>query len=162
MAGYQMAGYQMAGYNRSMEMIRVLSDFHAAHRQLGYPGRCRFVHGHTWKGEFIVATEAFPRDELDMALDFGDLKAIMRNMDHKIIVTESDLQFMDPKEFEPDGIVVIRGRGPSVENVAYHCFENIVHHIRTKFPNRGLDYRVQVTIEETDHNFFTVERHVTV
>ena len=145
-----------------METIRVLSDFHAAHRQLGYPGKCAFVHGHTWKGEFTVSTEAFPRDDLDMALDFGDLKRIMRHMDHKIIITEADAQFMDSEQFDPAGVVMIRGRGPSVENVAYYCFEKIVEHIREKFPDRGLSYRIQVTIEETDHNFFTVEHTVRV
>ncbi|MCA1594971.1 MAG: 6-carboxytetrahydropterin synthase [Chloroflexi bacterium] len=145
-----------------METIRVLSDFHTAHRQLGYPGKCAFVHGHTWKGEFTVSTETFPRDHLDMALDFGDLKQIMRHLDHKIIVTESDAAFIDEGTFEPEGVVVIRGRGPSVENVASYCFEKIVEHIRQKFPDRGLNYRIQVTIEETDHNFFIVEHTVRV
>ena len=145
-----------------METIRVLSDFHTAHRQIGYPGKCAFVHGHTWKGEFIVSTKAFPRDDLDMALDFGDLKRIMRHLDHKIIVTESDEQFIDPAQFDPGGVVVLRGRGPSVENVAYYCFDRIVEHIRQKFPDRGLTYRIQITIEETDHNFFTIEHSVEV
>jgi len=145
-----------------VETIRVLSDFHAAHRQIGYPGKCAFVHGHTWKGEFVVSTETFPRDELDMSLDFGDLKRIMKDLDHKIIVTESDAKFAGGDEFEPEGVVVIRGKGPSVENVAYYCFERIVEHIREKFPDRGLNYRITVTIEETDHNFFIIEHNVRV
>lgn len=145
-----------------METVRVLSDFHTAHRQLGYPGKCAFVHGHTWKGEFTVSTDRFPRDDLDMSLDFGDLKRIMKDLDHKIIVTESDLKFMDPDQFEPEGVVVIRGKGPSVENVAEYCFEMIVDHIREKFPDRGLNYQIQVTIEETDHNFFIIEHQVRV
>lgn len=145
-----------------METIRVLSDFHTAHRQLGYPGKCAFVHGHTWKGEFSVSTEAFPRDNLDMSLDFGDLKDIMRFLDHKIIVTESDSQFLDPDQFDPKGVVLIKGKGPSVENVAYYCFDKIVAHIQGKFPDRGLIYRIQVTIEETDHNFFIIEHTVKV
>lgn len=145
-----------------METIKVLSDFHTAHRQLGYPGKCAFVHGHTWKGEFIVSTENFPRDDLDMALDFGDLKDIMRHLDHKIIVTEGDARFIDPDQFEPGGVVVIKGKGPSVENVAHYCFDKIVDHIRQKFPERGLTYRIQVMIEETDHNFFIVENNVRV
>ena len=145
-----------------METIRVLSDFHTAHRQLGYPGKCAFVHGHTWKGEFVVSTEAFPRDHLDMSLDFGDLKAIMRQLDHKIIVSEGDAQFGDSDLFDPAGIVVLKGKGPSVENVAYHCFDRIVEHIRDKFPDRGLTYTIRITIEETDHNFFTIEHAVRV
>ena len=65
-----------------MEKIIVHSHFHTGHRQLGYPGKCKWVHGHTWRGTVTVSCEAFPRDELDMALDFGDLKAVMRFLDH--------------------------------------------------------------------------------
>ena len=57
-----------------MEKIIVHAKFHAGHRQIGYPGKCRFVHGHTWHGSITIRAEAFPRDEIDMSLDFGDLK----------------------------------------------------------------------------------------
>jgi len=30
-----------------MERIIVTAKFHTGHRQLGYPGKCKFVHGHT-------------------------------------------------------------------------------------------------------------------
>ena len=59
-----------------MEQITVHARFHTGHRQIGYPGKCRFVHGHTWKGTIVVTTEEFPRDEIDMSLDFGDLKKV--------------------------------------------------------------------------------------
>ena len=102
-----------------MEKIIVHAKFHTGHRQLGYPGECRFVHGHTWRGTVIIATEAFPRDELDMSLDFGHIKDVMRDLDHKMLVVESDTTFMDPARFEPEGMVVLKGKGPSVENVAH-------------------------------------------
>ena len=73
----------------TMEQITVHARFHTGHRQIGYPGKCRFVHGHTWKGTIVVSTEAFPRDEIDMSLDFGDLKNILRKFDHKMIVRGS-------------------------------------------------------------------------
>ena len=34
-----------------MEQITVHARFHTGHRQIGYPGKCRFVHGHTWKDD---------------------------------------------------------------------------------------------------------------
>src|SRR5690348_4151339 len=80
---------------RIMEKIIVHAKFHTGHRQIGYPGKCRFVHGHTWRGTLSVRAEEFPRDDIDMSLDFGDLKNIMRKFDHKMIVTEGDETFMN-------------------------------------------------------------------
>jgi 6-pyruvoyltetrahydropterin/6-carboxytetrahydropterin synthase len=145
-----------------MEKIIVHAKFHTGHRQLGYPGECRFVHGHTWRGTVIIATEAFPRDELDMSLDFGHIKDVMRDFDHKMLVVESDATFMDASRFEPEGVVVLKGKGPSVENVATCVYERVVERIGQKYPGRGLAYRIEVTIQETENNLFVVDRTVTV
>jgi len=145
-----------------MEKITVHARFHTGHRQPGYPGKCRFVHGHTWRGTIVVSTDEFPRDEIDMSLDFGDLKDILRNFDHRMIVTEADRTFLDPALFEPDGVVLIKGRGPSVENVAIHVADEVMAHIHAKFPGRGKRYAIEVTIIETENNLFSVTRDVTV
>ena len=145
-----------------MEKIIVHAKFHTGHRQIGYPGECRFVHGHTWRGTVMIATEAFPRDDLDMALDFGHLKKIMRDLDHKILVTENDAAFMNRELFEPEGIVVLKGKGPSVENVAVHVWDRVVETIHHKYPDRGIDYRIEVTIQETENNVFVVEKAVVI
>ncbi|HEY8551794.1 MAG TPA: 6-carboxytetrahydropterin synthase [Vicinamibacterales bacterium] len=145
-----------------MEKITVHARFHTGHRQPGYPGKCRFVHGHTWRGTIVVATEEFPRDDIDMSLDFGDLKNILRKFDHKIIVTEGDPAFTNPELFEPEGVVVIKGRGPSVENVALHAMEEVIAHIRDKFPGRRKRYAIEVIITETENNIFSVSREVEI
>jgi 6-pyruvoyl-tetrahydropterin synthase len=145
-----------------MEKIIVHAKFHTGHRQLGYPGECRFVHGHTWRGTVIVTTEAFPRDHLDMSLDFGHIKDVMRDLDHKMLVVESDTTFMDPALFEREGIVVLKGKGPSVENVAHYVFDGVAGLIARQYPGRGLDYRVEVSIQETENNFFVVEKSVRI
>ncbi len=145
-----------------MEKILVHAKFNTAHRQLGYAGKCKFVHGHTWRASVAIATQRFPRDELDMSLDFGDIKDIVRFLDHKIIVTEQDARFLDADSFEPDGVVPIKGRGPSVENVASHLFEKVADHIRGKFPGRGISYLLEVTIQETENNFFIVQDTVVI
>ena len=44
-----------------METIKARGKFHAAHRQLDYDGKCAYVHGHTWRGVFVIRTERFPR-----------------------------------------------------------------------------------------------------
>jgi len=145
-----------------MEKIKVHAKFHAGHRQIGYPGHCAYVHGHTWRGTITITTEEFPRDDLDMALDFGDLKKIMRDFDHRMIVVDSDPLFTNPDLFEPEGVVVIEGKGPSVENVAVHCWKKAVEHIQEKFPNQNKTYNIEVEIQETDNNFFTVSKEATV
>lgn len=145
-----------------MEKIIVHATFHAGHRQIGYPGKCRFVHGHTWRGTVTISTEEFPRDALDMSLDFGDIKQVMRALDHKMLVVASDATLLDPALFEPDGIVVLKGKGPSVENVAHHVFDGVVDLIRARYPDRGVAYRIEVTIQETDNNLFVVEKTATV
>ena len=145
-----------------MEKIIVHAKFHTGHRQIGYPGKCRFVHGHTWHGSITIRAEAFPRDEIDMSLDFGDLKNIMRKFDHKMIVTPGDETFTDAALFEPEGVVVIKGKGPSVENVAIHVLDETVALIGKKFPKRGVAYDIEVTITETENNIFIVDRRVAI
>lgn len=145
-----------------MEKIIVHAKFHTGHRQLGYPGKCRFVHGHTWRGTVTIATEAFPRDALDMSIDFGHIKQVMRDLDHKMLVVESDATFMDPAHFEPEGVVVMKGKGPSVENVAHYVFDRVVALIGRQYPGRGIAYRIEVTIQETENNCFVVDKTATV
>ena len=145
-----------------MEKIIVHATFHAGHRQVGYPGKCRFVHGHTWRGTVAISTEDFPRDAHDMSIDFGEIKQVMRALDHKMLVVASDRTLLDPTLFEPEGLVVLEGKGPSVENVARHVFDGVVDVIRARYPDRGLDYRIEVTIQETDNNLFVVEKTATV
>jgi 6-pyruvoyl-tetrahydropterin synthase len=145
-----------------METITVHAKFHTGHRQLGYPGECRFVHGHTWRGTVRVSTETFPRDDLDMSLDFGRIKHVMRHLDHKILVVPSDLTFMDPALFEPEGLVVLQGKSPSVENVAHYVFDGVLQLIREQYADRGLAYRIEVTIQETENNFFGIDQTAVV
>jgi 6-pyruvoyltetrahydropterin/6-carboxytetrahydropterin synthase len=145
-----------------MEKIIVTARFHTGHRQLGYPGKCKFVHGHTWQGKVTVSAEEFPRDDLDMSLDFGDIKDVMRFMDHKMLVTEGDATFMNSEFFEPEGVVMLKGKGPSVENVAYYVYDGVVALIQKQYPGRNVRYTIEVLIQETENNIFIVEKTATV
>lgn len=145
-----------------MEKIIVTAKFHTGHRQLGYPGKCKFVHGHTWQGKVTVAAEEFPRDDLDMSLEFGEIKNVMRFMDHKMLATEQDTTFLKSEFFEPEGVVILKGKGPSVENVAAYVFDGVVDVIRKQYPGRGVRYTIEVTIQETENNIFVVQQTVTV
>ena len=145
-----------------METIRVHTDFHAAHRQLDYPGKCRHVHGHTWKGSIAISTDRFPLDELEMSIDFGGVKDVLRRFDHKIIVCETDDLFADGRLFDPDGVIVIPGTNPSVENIAHHCLNEVISLIKSKYPDRNIVYAIEITVQETDNNIFTLESDVVI
>ena len=64
--------------------------------------------------------------------------------------------------FEPEGVVVLKGKGPSVENVAHYVFDGVVALIQRQYPGKGIRYTVEVTIEETENNTFIVEQDVTI
>ena len=146
-----------------MEEIEARGKFHAAHRQLGYDGKCAFVHGHTWRGTFTIKSERFPRDpQLDMGVDFGVLKGIFKALDHKMLISEKDRTFLDAELFEPEGVVVLAGDNPSVENVAAHCSREAEGVLVDLFPGKQIEYQITTTIQETDNNFFTNIRSVTI
>ena len=74
--------------------------------------------------------------------------------------SEQDRTFLDEGLFEPEGVVMLKGKGPSVENVALYVFDGVVELIRKQYPARGVRYTIEVTIQETENNIFVVERAV--
>ena len=72
-------------------------EFDAAHRLLGYDGKCKHVHGHHYVAE--VTVEGTKLDELGMLLDFGALKKvgdwIDGNWDHNILLHPDDHPMVD-------------------------------------------------------------------
>ena len=57
---------------------------------------------------------------------------------------------------------MLKGKGPSVENVALYVWDNVVAHIRDKFPGHAVSYTVEVLIQETENNIFIVEKQITI
>jgi 6-pyruvoyltetrahydropterin/6-carboxytetrahydropterin synthase len=68
--------------------VRRQFDFEAAHRLPHHPGKCRELHGHSYR---LVVTVDRPVDpESGMAIDFSDLKRVVRaevvdRLDHKYV-----------------------------------------------------------------------------
>jgi hypothetical protein len=79
-----------------------------------------------------------------------------------MLVTEQDATFLDEGMFEPEGVVLLAGKGPSVENVALYVWDKVVEHIREKFPGQNIAYTVEVSIQETENNIFIVEKIATI
>ncbi len=97
-----------------------------------------------------------------MSVDFGALKDIFKSLDHRMLVSSRDEAFLHSGLFEPEGVILLPGNNPSVENVALYCMDQAVDVLQGLFSGRGIDYDLQLTIQETDNNFFTLDRSVTI
>lgn len=81
-------------------MIHLTKEFafESAHSLLGYDGKCREIHGHSYR--FFVTVTGKPIEDLNnpkcgMIIDFGDLKkivneAVVDRMDHSFVIRRSE------------------------------------------------------------------------
>lgn len=67
--------------------IKVSAEFEAAHRVVGYPGKCDRLHGHSWVVEASVIGSKL--DNLGMLVDFklvkGRLRELLETLDHRML-----------------------------------------------------------------------------
>jgi 6-pyruvoyltetrahydropterin/6-carboxytetrahydropterin synthase len=105
------------------------TDFAASHQLVGYQGKCKALHGHTWKVRVEVETDQL--NDIGISYDFKELKSItkkvIRKIDHKHI-----------NEIPPFDTV-----NPTAENLAKYIYMNV----KEKLP-KGINM-VQVTVWES-------------
>lgn len=73
--------------------IQYVHSFEAAHRLLNHPGKCRHLHGHSYKA--IITLESEQLDKNGMVMDFADVKKrigewIDAQWDHNIVLHNDD------------------------------------------------------------------------
>ena len=73
--------------------LTVSYTFDAAHRIPGHPGKCAYLHGHTYHLEVTVSADRL--DPLGMVMDFDDLrevvrKAVLEHWDHATLLAPDD------------------------------------------------------------------------
>ncbi len=73
--------------------VTIELPFEAAHRLIGHSGKCKNLHGHSYRA--VIVVEAIGLDNLGMVVDFGDIKStigawIDNNWDHNILLQTSD------------------------------------------------------------------------
>ena len=94
-----------------MYLLTVKEDFDAAHRVVGYPGKCDKLHGHCWTVEVSVTGNQL--DELGMVVDVKYLKAKVRDVlniyDHRYLNELPDFS----------------GKNPTAENIASVIYHRI-------------------------------------
>jgi 6-pyruvoyltetrahydropterin/6-carboxytetrahydropterin synthase len=93
----------------TMYRLRVKSHFDAAHKLVGYNGKCSELHGHTWKVEVLVTGEEL--DKIGMVVDFKILKEKLKEITEKL-----DYSLLnDLKEIG----------NPTSENLSRYIFKNL-------------------------------------
>lgn len=91
-----------------MYRLRIESEFDAAHKLIGYTGKCARLHGHTWKIEVFVTGRKL--DSLGIMVDYSILKKRLNEIIEKLDHTYLN----DCKEIG----------NPTSENIAKHIFRN--------------------------------------
>ena len=73
-----------------MYTLKVVQSFDAAHCIPDHPGKCKYLHGHTYKVEAEFTGDTL--DKLGMVMDFGDLKKTLKEIlpDHRYLNDELD------------------------------------------------------------------------
>ncbi|MFA6770765.1 MAG: 6-carboxytetrahydropterin synthase [Bacteroidales bacterium] len=122
-----------------MSTIRVTKEFRfeGAHTLVNYDGKCRFIHGHSYR--LFVTLKGTPKqDNKDpksgMLIDFSHLKAIINKIiidrfDHALILREDALLANELSHSYNN--VVITPFQPTCENLVIH----FAHLISTELPS---------------------------
>jgi 6-pyruvoyltetrahydropterin/6-carboxytetrahydropterin synthase len=97
--------------------------FDAGHRIVGHKGKCARLHGHTYKVHIMASGSVH---EPGFVVDFGDLKDIVNEWDHRMLIWNQDLLCTpDRREFWIDEGVVFLSFNPTAEHMAQHLAERI-------------------------------------
>ena len=92
-----------------MYRLRIESHFDAAHKLIGYKGKCAELHGHTWKVEVFVVGEKL--GDVGILVDFNILeektRKIIERLDHKFLNNIKEIG------------------NPTCENLSKHIFETL-------------------------------------
>jgi len=91
--------------------LSIETGFASAHQLRGYKGKCEKLHGHNWKVQISVTAERL--NEIDLAIDFHDLKRIAND-----VISPLDHAFLND-------IFPFTEKNPSSENIAKWIYETM-------------------------------------
>ncbi len=111
-----------------MQRIRITKEFtfETGHALYGYDGKCRNVHGHSYKLSVTVIGTPIPETghkKLGMVIDFGDLKQIVKEevvdpFDHATVFNGGTPHVTLAKTLEESGHkVILADYQPTSENM---------------------------------------------
>lgn len=125
-----------------MDLTKIFT-FDMAHRLSFHKGKCRNLHGHTYKLEVTVCGD---EDKNGMVIDFYDMKKIILTevvdiLDHATVIYEKDELLMKSFPMELHHVLL------PYESTA----ENLCHWISDKLAKAGLKIK-QVSLWETPNS----------
>ncbi|ETN94750.1 6-pyruvoyltetrahydropterin/6-carboxytetrahydropterin synthase [Zhouia amylolytica] len=141
-----------------MSKIRITKqfDFETGHALYGYDGKCRNVHGHSYKlavtviGSPITDTSHV---KLGMVIDFGDLKKIVKEdivdiFDHATVFNKNTPHIELAKELQDRGHnVILVDYQPTSENMVI----DFAHKISARLPENIKLHSLK--LQETETSF---------
>jgi 6-pyruvoyltetrahydropterin/6-carboxytetrahydropterin synthase len=119
-----------------MFVLKIVTDFAAAHSLRDYPGNCSRLHGHNWGVEVKVQSEVL--DETGIAIDFREIK----NQTKEVVNRLDHFYLNDIKPFDEIN--------PTAENIAKYFFDEL-----KKLINTDTVSVKEVTIWETPRSAVT-------
>ena len=111
---------------KKLFLDRVELLFDAGHRILDYPGNCGVPHGHTYKAEIMLSSQAL--DDMGFVLDFTGLKAgvgkwVNEHWDHGFLLNVRDQELLTAlKSLKRSKIFLFNNENPTAEVIAKHLF----------------------------------------
>ena len=81
-----------------MYLVRIETTFDSGHRLLDYDGKCAFPHGHTYRAEVFLESDAL--DAQGLVFDFTKLKRRVKswiddNWDHSFLLNSRDTELIN-------------------------------------------------------------------
>ncbi len=107
-----------------MYILKLDHHFDAAHRLEFHNGLCKNLHGHRWDVNIIIRTNKL--DENGLVIDFGHVKKIINNFDHKTILKNcpKNDKLIDVL-LEMKSSVILLDSSPTAENIAKYIKDEI-------------------------------------
>ena len=146
-------------YNsNTMSTIRITKQFNfeTGHALYGYDGKCRNVHGHSYKLSVTVVGKPITEVEnvkLGMVIDFGDLKKIVKEeivdkFDHATVFNKNTPHVELAKELTDRGHnVILADYQPTSENMVI----DFASKIKARLPKNISLFSLK--LQETDTSF---------
>lgn len=132
-----------------MNIIRVTKSFNfeTAHALYGYDGKCKNIHGHSYK--LYVTVKGTPiadnsNPKFGMVIDFGDIKKIVKAevvdlFDHAILLNENSPHKALGEQLIAEGHkVIFTPYQPSCENMLIDMVNRIKPHLDSSIQLQGL------------------------
>ncbi len=112
-----------------MYELTVKGEFAASHSLRDYEGKCKNLHGHTWRVDIVVAGKAL--NNVGMVIDFKEIKSHL----HAFLETLDHQHLNDLEHFK-----VVNPTSEQIAKYLFDCLKEKLHTVKVK----------KVTVWESD------------